>query len=433
MRALLASPAEVAVATPDDRDRYLDLLRGLALTVVVIGHWLLAVVWMQDGQLRVTTVLDAAPAAAWVTWVLQVMPLFFLVGGAVNARSWRATRAAGGTWAGWVGRRAARLLRPTTVVVWTWVVLGTVASATGVERSLVVLGARNALIPLWFLAVYLLLIAAVPALRAAYDHVGGGLVAVLLVAAALVDVAVRAGAPLVGYANYALVWAVPTVLGFAWGDGRLDRRAARIGLPVAAIAGMVAAVAWLGYPVSLVRVAEAGGPNVPVVTLALLGCAQAGIALALRGPVTAWLRRPGPWASVVRVNTVAMTVYLWHLTVMVLATGALGLTGSWWSVAPLSAAWWLTRPLWVAALVMLLAPVVVGLVPVEHSVPPPRRQRPGRRSAALMLAAMVTAAAATAAMTVGGVAGASGIVGAVALTVAARHTGAFRGARAVPR
>ena len=192
-------------------------------------------------------------------------------------------------------------------------------------------------------------------------------------------------------------------------------------------------MARLGYPVTLVRVAEAGGPNVPVVTLALLGCAQAGIALALRGPATAWLRRPGPWASVVRVNTVAMTVYLWHLTVMVLATGALGLTGSWWSVAPLSAAWWLTRPLWVAALVMLLAPVVVGLVPVEHSVPPPRRQRPGRRSAALMLAAMVTAAAATAAMTVGGVAGASDIVGAVAQTVAARHTGAFRGARAVAR
>lgn len=61
MRALLASPAEVAAATPGDRDRYLDLLRGLALTVVVLGHWLLAVVWMHDGQLRVTTVLDAAP------------------------------------------------------------------------------------------------------------------------------------------------------------------------------------------------------------------------------------------------------------------------------------------------------------------------------------------------------------------------------------
>lgn len=433
MRALLASPAEVAAATPDDRDRYLDLLRGLAITVVVLGHWFLAVVWMDDGQLRVTTVLEAAPGTRWVTWVLQVMPLFFLVGGVVNARSWRATRNAGGTWAAWVAPRVARLLRPTTVVVWTWVVLAALAAAAGVDRSLVMLGARNALIPLWFLAVYLLLTAAVPALLAAYDRLGGGLVAVLLAAAALVDVAARSGAPLVGYANYALVWAVPTALGFAWADGRLDRRAARVGLPMAALAAMVAAVAWLGYPVALVRVAEAGGPRFPVVTLALLGCAQTGIALALRGPVTAWLRRPGPWTAVVRVTTVAMTVYLWHLTVMVLTTGALASTGDWWSVAPLSATWWLTRPVWVAVLVALLVPVVAGFVPVEHSVPPPLSRRAGRRAMVGMLAATVTAAGATAVMTVGGVTGAPGILGAVALTMAARHAGAFGGAGAVAR
>ena len=433
MRALFASPAQVAAATPEDRDRYLDLLRGLAIAVVVLGHWLLAVVWMQDGHLRASAVLDAAPATRWLTWILQVMPLFFLVGGVVNARSWRAARNAGAVWAAWVGRRAARLLRPTTVVVWTWVALAAVASAAGVERSLIVLGARNALIPLWFLAVYLLLTAAVPALLASYDRLGVGLVAVLLVAAAAVDAAVRAGVPLVGYANYALVWAVPVVLGFAWSDGSLDRRAVRIGLPMAALVALVAAVAWLGYPVTMIRVAEAGGPNVPVVTLALLGCVQAGIALALRGPVTAWLQRPGPWAAVVRVNTVAMTVYLWHLTIMVLTIGVLSQTGSWWSVAPLSASWWLTRPLWLMALVVVLAPVVVGLVPVEHSVPPARPHGAGRMATVGMLAATATAAGAAAAMTVGGVLGAPGIAGAVALTAAARHVGAFGGAGAVAR
>ncbi|HSJ45462.1 MAG TPA: hypothetical protein VK923_12330 [Euzebyales bacterium] len=95
---------------------------------------------MHDGQPRVTTVPDAAPGTRWVTWILQVMPLFLLAGGVVNARSWRPTRDAGGTWAAWVARRAAWLLRPTTVVVWTWVVLATLASAAGVDRSLVVLG-----------------------------------------------------------------------------------------------------------------------------------------------------------------------------------------------------------------------------------------------------------------------------------------------------
>lgn len=433
MRALLASPAQVADTTPEDRDRYLDLLRGLAISVVVLGHWLLAVVWMADGRLRTTAVLDAAPGTRWLTWILQVMPLFFLVGGVVNARSWRTTRDAGGGYAGWVGRRAGRLLRPTVVLVWTWVALAAVGSAAGVDRSLLVLGARNALIPLWFLAVYLLMIAAVPALLRAYDKIGPRLVVVLLAAATAVDLAVRSDVPLVGYANYALVWAVPTVLGFAWGDGRLDRAAGRIGMPVAALAGLVVAVLWLGWPVSMIRVAAAGGPNVPVVTLALLGCIQTGLALAVRGPVDAWLRRPGPWTAVVRINTVAMTVYLWHLTLMVLVVGVLALTGSWWSVPPLSAAWWLTRPLWLGGLVGLLVPAVLVLLPIEHSVPTPRRHGTGRVAGACMLAATAAAAGATAAMTVGGVLGAPGLAGAVVLTVAARHAGAFGGGGTVAR
>lgn len=433
MRALTASPAQLSAATPRDRDRYLDLLRGLSLSVVVLGHWLLAVVWMADGRLRAAAVLDAAPGTWWLTWILQVMPLFFLVGGVVNARSWRAARAGDGGYAGWVGRRAARLLRPTVVLVWTWVALAAVASAAGIDRSLIVLGARNALIPLWFLAVYLLLIAAVPVLLRTYERIGPGLVGMLLAAAIVVDLMARAGVPGIGMANYGFVWAVPTVLGFAWGDGRLDRRAARVALPLTAFAGLVAAVAWLGWPVSMIRVAEAGGPDHPVATLALLGCVQTGVALALRRRVTAWLQRPGPWAVVVRVTTVAMTVYLWHLTVLVLVTGALSLTGNWWSIAPLSTGWWLTRPLWLAGLAVVLAPVVAALLPIEHSLPAPRRHGATTAAAAGMVTATATAAGATAAMTLGGVLGVPGVVAATALTAAARHAGAFVGTGPVAR
>jgi hypothetical protein len=433
MRALTASPEQVAAATPADRDRYPDLLRGLAIGVVVLGHWLLAVVWMAGGRLRATAVLDAAPGTRWVTWLFQVMPLFFLVGGVVNARSWRATRAVGGGYVGWIARRAARLLRPTVVLVWTWVALAAVAAAVGVGPRLIVLGARSALIPLWFLAVYLLMTAGVPVLLQAYDRLGPALVVALLATATAVDVAVRVGVPVVGYANYLLVWAVPTVLGFAWHDGRLDRRAVRVGMPVAALAGLLVAVLWLGWPVSMIRVGEAGGPNVPAVTLALLGCAQAGVAAVVRRPATAWLDRPGPWTAVVRINTVAMTVYLWHLTVLVLVVGALSLTGSWWSVAPLSLAWWLTRPLWLAGLAVLLAPVVVTLLPVEHSVPAPRRHGTGPLAVAGMLVATATAAGATAAVTLGGVLGLPGVACAVALTAAARHAGAFGGTGTVAR
>lgn len=234
---LTASPAQIAAATPLDRDRYLDLLRAVALAAVVVGHWLVAMVWIDDdGALRAAAVIDVAPVTRWLTWIVQVMPLFFLVGGVVNVRSWRAARRARGSYAGWVARRAARLLRPTTVVVWTWLGLAPLALAAGVERRLIVLGARSALVPLWFLGVYLLIIALLPLLLAAWGRLGLWLPLLLTAAAAGVDAGALAAVPALTVVNYLIVWSVPTVLGFAWTDGRLDGRAVRIGCP------------WLRWP-----------------------------------------------------------------------------------------------------------------------------------------------------------------------------------------
>ena len=432
---LTASAAQIAAATPEDRDRYLDLLRAIAIATVVVGHWLVAMVWVSDGALRAAAVIDVAPATRWLTWIVQVMPLFFLVGGVVNVRSWRTTRDAGGSYATWLARRAARLLRPTTVVVWTWLFLAPLATAAGVDRNLVVLGARSALVPLWFLGVYLLVIALVPVLLEAWRRLGLWLPAALVVAAAAIDATVRGAIPLLGLVNYLVVWSVPTVLGFAWADGRLERRAIRIGLPLAALAGLVVAVTWLGYPISMVGLAEqdAGGPNVPRVTLALLGCVQTGAALAMRARATTWLRRRGPWAAVVRANSVAMTVYLWHLTVLVLVTAALSLTGSWWSVTPLTGAWWLTRPLWLVGLALVLAPVVVALLPIERDAPVPRPRGGGPAATLGMVAAAAATSGAVAALTLGDVLGPAALPGGVVLTLAAVHTGAFRAPRPTGR
>lgn len=422
---LTADPVALSAATPPDRDRYLDLLRALAIAAVVLGHWLVAIVWMHDGQLHATTVIDVAPATRWLTWVVQVMPLFFLVGGVVNSRSWRATTRHGGSYAGWIGRRAARLLRPTTVLVWAWVALASVAVAGGVERPVLLLATRSALVPLWFLAVYLLLIALVPPLVNAYDRVGLWLPVACLVAAAMVDAMVDPTVP--ALINYLLVWAVPTVLGFAWADDALAPRAVHLAGPAAALVALVAAVTVFDYPVSMVGLTEAGndGPNVPLVTVALLGCVQVGVAYRLRPRAEAWLRCPRRWAWVVRLNAVAMTVYLWHLTVLVLVAGALTLSGAWWSIDPLSVAWWLTRPLWFGVLLACLTPLVIALAPIEHGVPPPRTGRDGHRAALRALVAVITAVMAIAVLTLGGAVGASAVVGAAALTAVAIEVGAF--------
>ena len=47
---MMSGATELATATPDTRDRYVDLLRVISLGVVVVGHWLMAVVLVgRDG------------------------------------------------------------------------------------------------------------------------------------------------------------------------------------------------------------------------------------------------------------------------------------------------------------------------------------------------------------------------------------------------
>ena len=65
------------------------------------------------------------------------------------------------------------------------------------------------------------------------------------------------------------------------------------------------------------------------------------------------------WATVIAGNGMAMTLYLWHMTALVLLGGAaLALGGIGLQINPDSAAWWATRPVWFAALTVVLLPIV---------------------------------------------------------------------------
>jgi hypothetical protein len=78
------SAAGIAAATPADRDRWVDTLRVGSLLVVILGHWLMVVL---TDDLQVTNALVIVPSLQPLTWVLQVMPLFFLVGGVAHAHT----------------------------------------------------------------------------------------------------------------------------------------------------------------------------------------------------------------------------------------------------------------------------------------------------------------------------------------------------------
>ena len=226
----LATVRDLAAATPTSRNRVVDLLRAAAILVVVLGHWLLAAVVVRDGELVIGHLLDLAPWTHPLTWVCQVMPVFFLVGGYSNALSWRSAVRRGETYAGWLRARLRRLLTPVVPLLLVWLVASSVAYAAGVPGSTLRTASQVALVPTWFLAAYVVVCAVAPATLWLWERTGWWSVAGGLVLGALVDlVSIGTDTLAVGFANYLVVWASVHQVGYAWLDGRLAGTRRRLG------------------------------------------------------------------------------------------------------------------------------------------------------------------------------------------------------------
>ena len=363
----VSAPDRLVAATPARRDRYVDFLRVASLAVVMLGHWLMAAVEWHDGGLRAANVLEAAPGLQWLTWAFQIMPVFFFVGGFSNTASWTAAQRDGAGYGAWLAGRLTRLVRPVLVfaVVWSAVVAG-VRLAGGDPAAM---RAGSIAQPLWFLAVYVAAVAVAPGMVAAHRRWALAVPGALAAAVVTVDLARwPLGVPVVGWANLALVWLFVHQLGVAWRSGAVAAwpRRRLLVLAAAALGAMVVLTTGGGYPRSMVGGMEARSNTFPP-SLALLALAvwQFGMVLAVRGPVDRWLGRPRAWAAVVGANRVAMTVYLWHLTAMVIVA-AVVLPRGWMPQPPVgSAVWWAWRPIWVLALAAALVPLVAMFAQVE--------------------------------------------------------------------
>ncbi|MEV4483329.1 acyltransferase family protein [Micromonospora coxensis] len=385
--------AQLAERTPAGRERYVDLLRAVAIAMVVIGHWTVTVIG-EDATGRPTgrSALPELPWAYPLTWVAQVMPVFFLVGGFANAASLTARRDRGGDAAGWLLDRAARLLRPTTALLLVLAGAAAVASLAGVDATLVRTVVWFATVPLWFLAAYLLVVPLTPAMYALHRRFGLLVPVALAVLVAAGDVGRATGTAELALPNYLFGWLAVHQLGFAWYDARTPRPDPAHDhpprrLPLSRRAGAVALLGGLAatvllttvgpYPVAMLnvpgeRLDNAAPPSLALLTLTV---AQLGLILLLRGPAERWLHRPRPWRAVIAVNAVVLTVFLWHLTAAILLVGALDATGLLPTPAAGSAAWLAWRLPWVLLLAVVLAVLVAVFGPVEART---RATRPGR-------------------------------------------------------
>jgi peptidoglycan/LPS O-acetylase OafA/YrhL len=79
-------------ATPPQRDRAVDALRALAIAGVIGGHWLVTALTGGSGHgtvLHDDSPLASMPALAPLSWIFQMLAVFFLVGGYSAARGYR--------------------------------------------------------------------------------------------------------------------------------------------------------------------------------------------------------------------------------------------------------------------------------------------------------------------------------------------------------
>ena len=413
---MTAAPAPAAAA---ERNRYLDLLRAAAICGVVYGHWLLVDITYRAGQLSGRDALDYIEWGRWVTWAFQVMPVFFLVGGYVNAQSWSAHHARGESWTWWVQRRAMRLWWPTAVFVAAGIVAATAAMMSGARPAEIAKAGWVAALQLWFLPVYLLLIALTPVLLAAHRRWGLAVPAGMAAAAALVDKGVIGShLQVIGYANYLLVWGSIHQWGFAWRDGTLSRPRWR---PYALAAlGAILLAGLLASRRFMVDMVGSGNTNPPSIALLAFAAAQCGLLVAARPVAARLLARPRLWQCVMRLNGAAMTLYLWHFVPVIIVAVAFYRTGVIPEPAIGTARWWELRPAWLALLTAVLVPLVVAVMRAER---PMRRLPagigpPGPWSPVLLLAGLAASMFGLARLAIAGFAP-GGQLSALALAVCA--------------
>ncbi|WP_236240568.1 acyltransferase [Streptomyces sp. CC228A] len=378
-------------ATPEHRDRAVDGLRALALLAVPVGHWLIGGFTLDEqGALHNASPLSTLAYLAPASWVLQMLGIFFLVGGYASALSYRRRTGSTGRW---LRGRVVRLGRPVLGVTAVWAALIAAGFAVGVPGDTLRTAATLVVQPLWFVGVYVVVTALTPYCVRAAEAAGVWAAVPLPGCVAVVDFLrygpYSAAVPdWVGALNLLPGWLFAYQLGAAWAVRRLGRRGAW-----ALLAGGAALFAVLlavfHYPASMVGVPGEARTNShpPSLLVPALAAAQCGAAILLRDRVAALLRRPVLWAPVAVVNLSAMTVLCWHQTAMLAAAVPASLTAGGvpgLTTAPDSVGWLLARVAWL--------PVFAGLLvliarPARRLEGPWRGATRSRRAVAGILAA----------------------------------------------
>lgn len=305
------SPAELAARTPLDRDRAIDLIRITALIGVVIGHTVMAISIIRGGVLIWDNLLTTSVVFQTLTWIFQIMPLFFFAGTAACLTSWQP----GTNWGGWLMKRSTRLFRPVFYYLAFWALALAVLYPI-LPQHVYEPVAGISIQLLWFLGVYVAVLAAMPVLHriTTPTRLAAGVIGVYALVAVIDAVRLHwsAAAP-IGYLNLT-AWLIPGMFGVAYRRELLTRRTALVTALVLFTVD-VALVRWGPYEVSLVGIEGQRLANMSPPSLLLAGHAivLSALAITMAPAINRWARRPRVWWLTAIGNSGAMTLYLWHM------------------------------------------------------------------------------------------------------------------------
>lgn len=391
------SVADLAAQTKADRNRAIDFYRVLAMMAVAFGHWLaLVAVEDIDGQLQGGNALEFIPELGWATWLLQVMPLFFVVGGFSSAMSLDSHNRKGGTPQDWIAARLRRMMPPAVVLAGTWLTILAVGAVIG-QFAIAVVAVHAAAIPLWFLANYTIDTALAPFVLPRFRAnparfaalIGGAFLT--FEALRILDVAV------LPHANWVLGWLIFQVAGMAWRDGLLPTGRRLVALAATMWVTTLGLVLSGGpWAISMVNVPglENSPTNPPTLALMTFGAAYSLTAIAAAPRISAALQaRPKAWAGVVAANAVAMSVYLWHMTAAVIVTAAMFFTTGLPAHEVGSIEWWAFKIPTILGSMIVLGAIVLVVNQVERkALLAPRRPWNGSLLSMIAVAVLTSTA-----------------------------------------
>jgi peptidoglycan/LPS O-acetylase OafA/YrhL len=355
------SPAATTVTT-QKRDPFIDFIRAGSLVVVVVWHWAFTIFRFRDDGPHVTSPLGFTSGLWLLTWAFQVMPLFFFVGGFAHMKSWEVAQSRGVSLSRFVAKRVRSLVVPALVLLALWGTIGFLLSQK-YDDQYVWRSVKLVVSPLWFLMTYLLLVLLLPAALRLHRRFDVLVPVVLGGLAMAVDVLrFNYGYSSIGWLNMVFVWGLAHQLGFFYPRlAALDQRSA-LAIALLGLFGLLGLVGSGLYPGSMVGVPGDKFSNMapPTFVIVALLCLQVGVLLLMRDRVTRIIAEP-KWAKrVVRLNAIAMPLFLFHSTGMAIARWLL------YTLQPdrvneevrPDLDWWLSRPIAVVSSLLFTMPVI---------------------------------------------------------------------------